>query len=343
MRDCSKLACYFPTTIMLIDDNLPFIKAIRENLPKDIVNIVHADPEKALKEIRSKERKNRNFTDVASDGITEERTRQPDDINQVINPLIKIVPHVYETIYDTKRFDRITVVIVDYNMPKMNGLEFCQKLKKTKIKKILLVTSAEYQIAEQAFKKGIIDYFIPKTSYELCSELNKTIRRLQIEYFRDLSKELLNHLPLAGASTFADSIYGELFSNICHTTHNSEFYLIDSIGSFLLLDFSGSPLWFITRTEQIMQDFHNVALANQASPRLIQDIENRAKVPFFFTEAACRKSIIDWDKYSYQSEKFAGEKNNYFYALITDRSMGNLNYEKILSHRAYLEKLNIVL
>lgn len=344
MKDCSGLVCYFPATVMLVDDNRRFISAIQENLAYDMISIIYDNPDQALQKICSREKRNSKFNEKLLLSVSDK------DLNfnheQVTNPLFNTnVPPIYETIYDRKRFERIAVIVVDYDMPEINGIEFCHNLKALPSKKIMLTSSADLNTAATAFNDGIINHFVLKDSPSLCTDLNQMIRNLQIEYFRDLSQNFINNFPSVNKSSFSlnDQILAEFFNYICHMKHASEFYLLDSLGSFLLLDFSGNPLWLIVRNEEAMLKFLDIAIDNHAPSRIIKDIENKNKIPFFFTETEQRKSVIDWEQYLYPATKLVGKKDNYYYTLLNDRSIGNLDYTKILSHRGYLSQINIYL
>lgn len=66
--------------------------------------------------------------------------------------------------------ERPCVILLDLNMPKMNGLEFLKvikadnALKKTPV--VVLTTSREQQDAAESFKPGIVGYIIKPVDYK---------------------------------------------------------------------------------------------------------------------------------------------------------------------------------
>lgn len=349
MKNYGGLICYFPTTVMLIDDNLRFLTAIAENIPKSIINIIYDSPTKALKELKKREKlakkNNKNLiTNILNSNKPNNNsceTAVKFDINGTNTPIVNYnIPSIYESIYDNKRFEQISVLIVDYEMPKTNGLEFLLSIKNSPTKKVLLINASDRRIAAKAVKSGSIHQFIVKDTPNLCAELENTIYQLQLDYFRDISRDVSTAI---NAFRNPDRELINFFSKLCQTKQASEFYLLDHHGSFLLLDFSGNPLWFIVRNEQVMNEFHCIATLNNAAAKVIECAANRNAIPFFFTESDHLRSVIDWENYLYPAEKLDGENGCYYYSLITERCIGNLNYENILSHRNYLAKLNIFL
>jgi CheY-like chemotaxis protein len=74
----------------------------------------------------------------------------------------KKIHEIYKVIYNPRRYEEISTVIVDYDMPSMKGLEFCEKLQNPYIRKILYTGVAGEGLAIEAFNKGLIDGYIRK-------------------------------------------------------------------------------------------------------------------------------------------------------------------------------------
>ena len=83
---------------------------------------------------------------------------------------------LHEEIYNKDRFNDVSVIIVDYYMDEMNGIEVCETLSKHPAKKILLTGGADKEnIAIDAFNKGIIHRFINKTDPDFPSQIRQAI------------------------------------------------------------------------------------------------------------------------------------------------------------------------
>ena len=75
--------------------------------------------------------------------------------------------------------DRPCIILLDLNMPKMNGLEFLQILKQDnmlkKIPVIVLTTSKNEQDKLESFRLGVAGYMIKPVDYQQFVEVVRTI------------------------------------------------------------------------------------------------------------------------------------------------------------------------
>ena len=75
--------------------------------------------------------------------------------------------------------DRPCIILLDLNMPKMNGLEFLQVLKQDTILKkipvIVLTTTKNEQDKLESFRLGVAEYMIKPVDYQQFVEVVRTI------------------------------------------------------------------------------------------------------------------------------------------------------------------------
>ena len=105
----------------------------------------------------------------------------------------KYISPIYQTIYNETKFNQVSVVVIDYEMPGINGIELCKLIKDTTIKKIILTSRATERIAIDAFNNQTIDAFIFKEEIE--KSLIPTIQKLQYNYFADISSHIRSLCP----------------------------------------------------------------------------------------------------------------------------------------------------
>ncbi len=72
------------------------------------------------------------------------------------------IPAIHREIYNSKRFLENTVLVIDYAMPVMHGMEVCKELSHLPIKKLMLTGEADDKLAVQAFNQKLINKFIRK-------------------------------------------------------------------------------------------------------------------------------------------------------------------------------------
>jgi CheY-like chemotaxis protein len=69
------------------------------------------------------------------------------------------------------RFELTTLLVVDFQMPAMNGLAVLEQLKDWPGKRVMLTGQADEQLAVDAFNRGLIDHFIPKQAPDSLARL----------------------------------------------------------------------------------------------------------------------------------------------------------------------------
>ncbi len=70
------------------------------------------------------------------------------------------------------------VVVVDFSMPGMDGLQVLQRLQDWSGSRVLLTGQADEQVAVQAFNRGLIDQFIAKQMPDMARHLVHVVQRL---------------------------------------------------------------------------------------------------------------------------------------------------------------------
>ena len=176
------LLCFLPSVIM-VDDNQSFLDSFGMELKYRGFLEGYTSPREALENIIKRDnlfnywKEYINATECDDiDGEHETRSINFDEIIKVAS--------------SKKRFCEPAVIIVDYDMPEMNGIDFCIGMKDHPSQKIMLTGEAEHTIAVDAFNAGLINQFIVKdintTKKEVISAVNKHIA----QYFINFSKSL---------------------------------------------------------------------------------------------------------------------------------------------------------
>lgn len=73
------------------------------------------------------------------------------------------------------------IILLDLNMPRMNGIEFLEEVKRDEsikmIPVVVLTTSKEERDKTESFKLGVAGYMVKPTDYVRFVDVMKTIRR----------------------------------------------------------------------------------------------------------------------------------------------------------------------
>lgn len=155
------------------------------------------------------------------------------------------IENLYKESNNPKRFDQISTVVVDYDMPEINGIEFCRHIRVPHVQKILLTGAADEQLAVEAFNKRWIDGFVRKQDKGFEDTLKNVVSDAQKNYFLRLSSTMLSSSK--GAVT--DPVFADYFYDILAQNHIVEYYLFEHFGSFVLIDSSANIYGFFTHNK----------------------------------------------------------------------------------------------
>jgi CheY-like chemotaxis protein len=324
--------CYLPPTIFCVDDDAGFLANLILALGGERNCQAFTDPRQALAVLSTKQQLPNWFSACL------EKFSQPELEEQGIVEQTSYfdLTKFYQVIKDSSRFTEPSIIIVDYDMPEMTGLEFCRQVKNPYIKKIMLTGAADHQIAVAAFNEGVIDKFIIKASSDMPENLNEAVNELQWNYFQVITKSILNILPSQVVACLSKPIFIEFVKALFKKTKGCEFYLIDTAGSFLLLDFNGNPFWLVITTDEAIATYCEIAIDHDASPELIADLKTRNKTLFFPREADRKLNVSEWKRFTHDVKPLPGMAG-FFYALVDGKSQ-NVIFDNINSYRSYLTK-----
>lgn len=308
----------FPTTTLLVDDNSIFLSSLSLTMANHIPLKLFDNPRKALDLLQ----KIPTISDYYKNKLAQLYSSEPE---------APILLKLYEESYNLERFSYISTLIVDYSMPNLNGCELCQAIKHIPINKIMLTAEADHHKAVELFNNGLIDYFIIKNSPSMKDELKQAIKKSQDDYFKQAATPLFNYLCQSSISFIPDeieSIHRKFLSNF-PSNHFAEYYLLDTSGSMLFIDFYGNSKWLILKTNKEIESYYDIALNHDAPDRIIRSLEEKTATPFFLTDNDHQISAQDWTLY-----QLDGVSDQYLYSTNYNAQLPN----KIKSFDDYLKQ-----
>ncbi len=335
-----KMTCiYHPTTVVVVDDNPSVLQNIQLTIGEIVPCKTFSVPEEALDYLEKDIKKNNALNEIIK--INVESDNYTFESEQL--PLQYDISQIHKIIYEKDRFSKVSLVVVDFAMPSMNGEEFCTKLRKVKgstIKIIMLTGEANDPKAIQLFNSGVIDRFLRKAQHGTDEDLKKCIAEMQNIYFRDLTFQIVQGLSSEQNSSLGDPDFIKFFNKICHDISASSYYLIEISGSFLFLNNAGKPTWLIIKTLKELEEISH-QIESHISEEIIASIHNGEVVPYFGgleTEIKCFGDEEELKKHLYKAEKLIGKKT-YCYALLDELPGFPLERDKILSFNQYMSSL----
>lgn len=324
MHHFSIPTCYFPSTVLFIDDNRDFLLNFVLQLDEWLAYRLFDSPFDALNLIQKKQ----------DGGLFHQRC-----LNYANASLNKVAEQqflaIWAEIYNGQRFSDISVVVVDYAMPGMDGLEFCRRLQQLPIKKILLTGKADEKLAIDAFNQGLIDRYIHKNDPEVASLITQSIDELQWQYFQDISERLIRSLSLSSPHCLHDQPFSHFFKQFCKQHHVVEFYLCDQTGSFLLLDVDANPSFFVLKNHLELAAYEATMIAQSADAMLIKAVRNKEKMPLALSHTPCNQ-IHDWIVASH----LKGENCDYYYAHSKNAPLLSIRADAVHSYHHHLQEVD---
>ena len=227
--------CSFPTTIVIVDDNEKFLNNLKMILEHQDSNyLFFSNPHNALEYLeRAKENLIQN--DVGKKNISVEADEYDTySVDLHINNL-------HKEIYNLDRFKKLSLLITDYDMPGINGVELCQKLNDSAVIRVLLTGVAEDITAIDAFNQGSIEQFIKKHDPLVIDNLRSLIKKSQEKYFAQVSTHYNQAYSFSESyiNILSNSIFIKLFFDLIKENEIVEYYALDFSASFLMLTKGG--------------------------------------------------------------------------------------------------------
>ena len=161
---------------------------------------------------------------------------------------------------------------------------------------------------------------------------------LKSAYFHDLSSTLLPHITTMPMSLIQQPSYINFMRNLQDQFDAVEFYILDSIGSTIMLDTHGEPAWFILKHESDMHSYEKLAHDQEAPAHLIQGITDRSLMPFFFSDEDYQQPVSEWERYFYPTQSLPGTKN-YYYSTYKGYRGNHICKDEISSYSSYRQGL----
>ena len=263
--------CYFPTLTVLIDDNKEFLDSIVLNLD------VNQQSYKSFSNARSAI----NF--IKSNYLSSQWFQTYINILEEEKTDCKLVEFnihdLHQQMYNKYRFNIITTVIADYDMPEINGLDLFLELKQLNLHKVILTGAADERLAVNAFNNKLIDGFISKGSNLVYKELFKSIKLGQNNYFDRISKNILESYSNDITHSIRNNKdYIALFNSIIKDNHIVEYYMIEEDAKYLLIDRMGQLSIFFIYPEDQLQSFYQLAEEDNCDSELLLQLKDYKKM-----------------------------------------------------------------
>lgn len=341
---CNIPIFFYPTTIMLVDNDAGFLSETALELQKKYKVITHTDARKARAVLSQKKGK---------------EVFKGWEIN---NKKYKVIEYRNE-VYNRYRFNEVLVVVLEYDMSdpeKQDAIYsadyFIQEIGiadyyQSHTHAYILLTSKRLEELDKAFATEVLrkGSYIKKINPGHINLLFDRINCLITEKFQALGHGVAINLVVEENTSFLnDSNFLPILNAYLEENKICEGYLFDSQGSLMLLDNKANIHWLFVRNESGIKGSIKMAKKWNAPESVIQALKSKKLIlSLYEPEDFERREEINWDAYLLKADVFKDKDkkhevfeyipSDYYYAFTQDFPEHGVNVEGIVSYESFLK------
>lgn len=330
MKPDKCLPFYHPTRVVFVDDDPAFLNLLPLRLDESLPFLRFDSPQELLSEFaagRLQARLELDWWDVYPGGSGWDFTEQ----------VVSLDPSMIALrVFNRARFGLVTVLVADYQMPGMTGLELFRALAHLPCKRILLTGQADESLAVQAFNEGLIDLYLPKLHPSLDLELNRAIRRFQFDYLERATELVGRVLQAADPTLWGDATFARLFHWVCFDRGVVEYYALIEPKGYWLLKADGQAEMMLIFSPGELDAQATAAAASQAPEGVVKRLRRRRSALCFPGDGDRVLSTDQWWEACVDLRPLPGRSDR-FYALIPNPKALLLAPDPVMGLRHYLD------
>ncbi|WP_296653623.1 response regulator [Paraburkholderia sp.] len=322
----------YPTTVAFVDDSASFLSNLSLQLDPRLAFRMFSSSTQALKFLNERPAHEQGTELIFSP--YHDRTEE-NDAQQVVAMRVDAIRSL---VHEPARFDSVSVVVVDYDMPEPNGLDFCRRIANPAVKKIMLTGKADEHVAVRSFNEGIIDRFIRKHEVDAVETLNHAIRDMQDAYLDWAGASVRDALSVAEYGFLKDGALAAHVSGLFQSLGIVEHYLSYQPHGLLMFDETGTAYLLVIHTDETLRGVREIAVEQGAPSSFFAELDSHRKLPYFWqTEGHYPSQCDEWQPFMHPASVFQGERR-YIYTVI--KQPAGLALDAILPYETYLRELD---
>jgi CheY-like chemotaxis protein len=296
---------YHPTSILVLDDDPLFLESLDFQFSDELNCQTFTRPDAALEHLRTQVRQHPDFSRYFKDCSEMDLGSESRHGDRLLRLQLSEVRSMVD---DRSRHQRVSVAVVDYDMPKMTGVQFCRAIRDLPVKTILLTGKAGLETAISAFNEGVIDCFLQKQDASVSVSLRREIKRLQGEYFEEISDPIQCALALQQPSFFSDPSFIKLFNEVAEGNDIVEHYVCASPPGIMMRDSDGNESFLLVCDVDAAKSQCEVAENQSAPPDMLQLLRTRRAQGWFPTQHGFYHPDFEaeWARYIWPAQLLPG-------------------------------------
>ena len=279
--------CFYPMQKIVVDDDQAFSQSILLKMHGNHFKVFNS-PHNALDFLLHEYKPILSKTNLISIDHTAADTATQQTIKINIKKLKEMLAEPAQ--------NDISVLLIDFHMPEMTGVDFLKKISELPIKKALITGESDYNIAINAFNQGLVDTYIRKDEPDFLNKIQIAVQDLEWNYFTDLSKPITD-ISDSNFSYLRNNHFINVFKKLIAENNVKAFCLVDMQGSFLTLDKQGNYKYILVRNKAQLRELSIIAKEDGASEKIIANLKQGKVIPFFGEKDFWQVPASEWDQY----------------------------------------------
>ena len=263
----------YPSTVVFVDDNDSYLDALRRFFPDVSTNLFFSRPQTALAFIRQHARENSLEFASASACLSETGFERFVETSAERDILAR-----------ASRFSEVAAVVVDYDMPGMNGVDFLASISHLRCAKVLLTGVADETVAVKAFNARIVDLYLRKTEADSANRLSHFLRDAKARHCSEGGWLALGENGL----TYCDPRTKKVIDDVVAAEGIVEYYWRPEQNAILMFDRAGNPSVFVAWAENDWISQGEIVADGSGPAELLRQMAVREVMPLFWPHLAYR-------------------------------------------------------
>lgn len=265
---------FYPVSVVFLDDSADFLHALRGFFPNAHTHHFFTSQPEARAFIEAHGALGSGHSPVSGEAWSEFEKRGGNALG-------------HDTMADASRFSEVAAIVVDYDMPDQDGLEFLASVKDANCTRILLTGTADESHAVDAFNAGLIHFYLKKSDPGMMRKLMQALVNAQRKFCAERG-----HIGVHGTgAAYADRRAAEELHALVQRERIVEYYWRPEQNAVLTFDVAGSAGVFLA------WDAHDWAaqcdvVTDEGGPAALRDeMQGRRIMPVFWPNEAYRPGM----------------------------------------------------
>jgi CheY-like chemotaxis protein len=320
-----------PTTLLVLDDDPYYVESFKFHFGDQFPCVSYTQPERAIEHLLSQEKLRPTFDNLLQRATSSGQVQQgqPETASRGAEQVKKIIN-------DPNRFRRVSVVVVDFDMPAMTGVQVCRALHHLPVRKLLLTGKAGVDTAISAFNEGVIDTFLTKHDPEIQKTLPRQVLRLQEEYFKATTEALGTAMARQEAGFLIDRGIQEAVAAIVKSRRIVEHYALGQPNGLLLVDHAGAAMVYLVMDAESLRAHWEVARDNGAPAALLDLLASMRAIPAFPTASGYFEKELGatWSRHLHPAQRIDTDAV-WYTALLSGDQAAHIVPARLSSYAAF--------